>query len=128
MRQYRTRYNPKTCRDSIDLNATTVPFERNHGPVLAGLTATTVVHYVRRMEALALPAVLALALIGGCAVGSSSLQQPTAKAIGCAPDDVQIAQDMGGFGGRTWIAHCGERRYSCSSRQSDQQAVCELDP
>jgi hypothetical protein len=69
-----------------------------------------------------------LALIGGCAVGSSSLQQPTAKAIGCAPHDVQIAQDVGGFGDRTWIAHCGDRRYACRSKQSEQAPECELTP
>jgi len=80
------------------------------------------------MVALALPAVLVLALIGGCAVGSSSLQQPTAKAIGCAPDEVRIAQDVGGFGGRTWVAHCGDRRYECIARQSEQAPECELDP
>jgi hypothetical protein len=74
----------------------------------------------------AFAAVLA-ALCTSCA-GPSSLQAPTAKAIGCAPDEVQIAQDVGGFGGRTWIAHCGERRYECSSERSDPQPECLLAP
>lgn len=68
---------------------------------------------------------LAAVLACGCAVGRSSLQQPTAKAIGCEPDEVQIAQDVGGFGGRTWIAHCQGRRYECSARQSEQAPECE---
>jgi hypothetical protein len=72
-------------------------------------------------------AAVLLALCIGCAA-PSSLQAPTAKAIGCATADVQIAQDVGGFGSRTWIAHCGERRYECSSERNDPQPECLLAP
>lgn len=52
-------------------------------------------------------------VLAGC--GASALRSASSGEVGCSPQEIEIADDEGGWGTRTWTATCHGKRFFCSA-------------
>jgi hypothetical protein len=50
----------------------------------------------------------------------ASLESVSSGQVGCAEQDIVISDDEGGFGTRTWVATCRDKKYFCSAHASGE--------
>jgi hypothetical protein len=67
---------------------------------------------------------LAASLLGGCA----TLQDWSAKPIGCRPGKIAISNERRGAEARTWTASCGGRDYACRLTKGDDSSLVQCVP
>ncbi len=80
-----------------------------------------------RTRVLAALAVLPLCLVAaGCAPTQSQYRNLTSGLIGCAPEQIEIANDKMGENVLTWEAMCSGHKYYCSA--AGQTAFCKEPP
>jgi hypothetical protein len=60
--------------------------------------------------------------LAGCFLGfaCASLKAASSGQIGCAEEDIVISNDEMGWGSRTWIAECHQKRFFCSAVQTGE--------
>lgn len=59
--------------------------------------------------------VLLLVVVGLLAACGANLQSASSGKVGCAPREITISDDDGGWGTRTWTASCHGKRFFCSA-------------
>lgn len=61
---------------------------------------------------------LALILLSGCVAEISPYARATAGRVGCRAQEIDIRDEAGDKGPRSWLASCMGKNYACSSTGS----------
>ena len=63
-----------------------------------------------------------LVALASAACATTNLAAVSSGKVGCSPSQIQIANDEGGWNGRTWTATCNGRRYFCSATRDGRES------